>query len=133
MSVNTNKIKEKEQEKEVKTSTKNSIAEKLLVFFLGGDFLKKENTLKFLPFILYLALLVIIYIGNSYYAEKNIREIEKIQKELKELRYEYISTKSELMHRSKQSQIAKSLKLTGIKESTVPPKKIFITEEEQEN
>ncbi len=96
---------------------------------LGGGFLTKERTIKHLPFLLFLAFLAIIYIGNSYYAEKNIRKIEKLQKEVKELRYEYITNKSKLMQSSRQSMVAKSLENKGIKESTVPPNKIFVEEE----
>ena len=95
---------------------------------LGGDFIKKESTLKQIPFLLLLAFLALIYIGNSYFAEKNIRKIEKMQHELKELRYEYISVKSEMMHASRQSEIAKQLSSKGIKESTVPPGKIVAEE-----
>lgn len=96
---------------------------------LGGDFIKKESTLKQIPFLLLLAFLALIYIGNSYFAEKNIRKIEKMQRELKELRYEYISVKSEMMHASRQSEIAKQLSSKGIKESTVPPGKIVVEKE----
>ncbi len=96
---------------------------------LGGTFLTKERTAKHLPFMLFLAFLAIIYIGNSYYAEKNIRKIERLQKQLKEMRYEYVTIKSYLMHSSRQSQVANSLKDKGIKESTVPPNKIFVEED----
>jgi len=96
---------------------------------LGGDFIKNEKTLRQIPFLLMLAFLALIYIGNSYFAEKNIRKIEKMQRELKELRYEYISVKSEMMHATRQSEIAKQLSSKGIKESTVPPGKIAVEDE----
>jgi hypothetical protein len=108
----------------VKNIRWSNIAE-FLRKILRGSFLTNARTTKNLPFLLMLALLGIIYIGNSYYAEKNIRKIENLQKELRELRYEYITTKSELMQRSRQSKIAKILAKKGIKESTVPPKKVI--------
>ena len=83
-----------------------------------------KKLLKNLPFVLYLAFLAIVYIGNSFYAEKNIRNIEKLQRELKELRYEHIFIKSKVMSESRQSAVAKNLEGLGIKESRVPPKKI---------
>jgi len=95
---------------------------------LGGGFLTRETTAKQLPFLLFIAFLAVIYIGNSYYAEKNIRRIEKLQKELKELRYEHIHTKSKLMQNTRQSKVAYNLKYKGIKESTVPPNKIVVKE-----
>ena len=94
--------------------------------FLGGAFLLNRKTVKQLPFLLFLASLGIVYIANSYYSEKNIRRTDKLQRELKELRYEYISVKSQLMQMQRQSQIAGMLAKKGIKESLVPPTKIFI-------
>jgi len=49
-----------------------------------------------------------------------------LQKELKELRYEYVSVKSNLLQNSRQSKVAMGLSDKGIKESTVPPEKIFV-------
>ena len=81
---------------------------------LGGGFLANKKTAENLPFLLFLALLAVIYIGNSYYAEKNIRKIERLQKEVKELRYEHISTRSKLMSKSRQSEVANGLSDEGI-------------------
>ncbi|MCF8369127.1 MAG: hypothetical protein K9G76_08780 [Bacteroidales bacterium] len=99
---------------------------KSLQSILGGGFLTRDKTARNLPFIMFLAFIAILYIGNSYYAEKNIRKIERLQKEIKELRYEHIYTKSKLMSKSRQSEVAESLSDRGIKESMVPPKKIKI-------
>jgi len=95
---------------------------------LGGGFLTRENTAKHLPFLFFLAFLAVVYIANSYYAEKNIRRIERLQREVKELRYEQVNTKSKLMQTTRQSKVADNLKNKGIRESTVPPNKIFIEE-----
>ena len=46
-----------------------------------------------IPFILFLALIAILYIANGYYADDKIREVNKVSNQLKELRSEYISTK----------------------------------------
>ena len=93
---------------------------------LDGTILTREKSIRMLPFVLYLTFLAILYIGNTYYAEKTVHEIEKIKVELKELRYEYITTKAELMFRSKQTEVAKSLEYSGLKESTKPPQKIYV-------
>jgi hypothetical protein len=75
---------------------------------------------------LFLALLGIIYISNIYYAEKKIRETNELRKELKELRYEYITGKTQLEDRRKQSEIARKIEEQGIKELTVPPGKVIV-------
>ena len=112
-------------EEKTKNNDQSKKTAKSLQSILGGGFLTRESTAKNLPFLLFLAFIAIIYIGNSYYAEKNIRKIEKLQKELKELRYEHIYTKSQLMSKSRPSEVAESLAEKGIKESLIPPKKII--------
>ncbi len=89
--------------------------------FFAGDKLT-EGTFRLFPFVLFIAFLAFAYIANNFYAERKVRNISKIQKELKEIKYEYISTKSRLMQLSKQSQIAKKLEHSGIVESTEPVK-----------
>jgi hypothetical protein len=91
-----------------------------------GTFLTRQSVIKSLPFIFYIAFLAVLYIGNAFYAEKKIMQIEKIKKELKELRSESISVKSNLMYLSKQSEVIKRIGLNGVKESLVPPYKIFV-------
>ena len=92
---------------------------------LGGGYLTKESVLGNLPFILFVAILALIYISNNFYAEKTAREIEKTKRELKELRYKYVITKAALMYKSKLSEISEKAGKLGLKESTIPPYKIF--------
>ncbi len=88
--------------------------------------LSKESAVRILPFLLYLTVLGMLYIANKHYAEKNIRQIEKINKELKELKWEHMTTKHELMFKSKQTELAKSTAAFGLKEAVVPPIKILV-------
>jgi len=73
------------------------------------------------PFFLFLSLLAVIYIYNGHNADKTIRNINKVSKELKELQYEYKTLKSEVMFRSKQSELAKAVAPFELKELTTPP------------
>ena len=99
---------------------------------LDGTFLTRERFMRALPFILMLMLLGIVYITNIFQVERKKRQIDKLEEELRELRYEYISTRSKLMYESKPSEVALKLKETGIRESMVPPLKIK-TEAKPEN
>lgn len=74
-----------------------------------------------LPFFLFLSVLAVLYIYNGHYADKTLRNINKANKELKELQYEYKTLKGEVMFRSKQSELAKAVEPFGLKELTVPP------------
>lgn len=79
---------------------------------------------KNVSFFLYLALLAVIYISNGHYADKMIRNINTTGKELKELDYEYKTVKGEIMFRSKQSELSKTVAPMGLKESKEPPFKL---------
>lgn len=93
---------------------------------LTGAFLSKERALKAVPFIFFVTFMMLLYIANGYYAEGQIRKLNKLTNELKELRSEYIISKSELSDLSKQSEVAKRLEPLGVKESVEPPRKILV-------
>lgn len=76
---------------------------------------------KNVPYFLFLSVLAVIYIYNGHYADKTIRNINTVSRELKELQYEYKTLKSEVMFRSKQSELAKAVAGQGLKELVVPP------------
>lgn len=60
-------------------------------------------------FVLYLGFLVVAYIANAHFAEKSVREIQKTETEIKQLKWEYITIKSETMYKSMQSQLDQHL------------------------
>ena len=74
-----------------------------------------------ISFFLFLAVLAVIYIYNGHYADKTARNINRVSKELKELQYEYKTLKSEVMFRSKQSELARAVEPFGLKELVFPP------------
>jgi len=76
---------------------------------------------KNIPYFLFLSGLAVIYIYNGHYSDKTIKNINKTSKELKELQYEYKSLRSEVMFRSKQSELAKAVEPLGLKELVQPP------------
>lgn len=89
-------------------------------------FITRYQMVKALQFVFFLTVLGLVYIANSYYAEKKIRQIDSTVKELKELRAEQISVKSEYMLLSKQTHVVSKVSVIGLKESTSPPKKIVV-------
>ena len=111
---------------EQKKVRRRGVLAKALSAVFSETFLTNERTLQHLPFIIFLAIAAIFYIGNGYYADGKIREVNKVSHQLKELRSEYISTKSELMFASKQSEVAKAMESEGLKEPVIPPIKIEV-------
>lgn len=85
---------------------------------------------KFMPYIIYITLVGIFYIGNTHYAEKTSRKINKVQNEVEELRADYTTLKANFMIDSKQSEVAEKVKRLGLEESIVPPYKIDLDAEE---
>jgi len=77
-----------------------------------------------LPFILFLVLLGMIYLGNMHLAERNLRDIDKMTKEVKELTWDYKTTKADLAFKSTLSEVAKRVDTLGIKESIEPPQRL---------
>lgn len=76
---------------------------------------------KNIPFFLFLAALAVIYIYNGHYADKLIRKISTSEKNIKELEYEYKAAKSEVIFRSKASELVKAVEPLGLKELTKAP------------
>ncbi len=85
---------------------------------------------KYVPYVLFLTALGLFYIGNTHYAEKTVRKIDRLKVEVEDLRADYTTLKSDYMFASKQSEVAKSVKKSGIVESVRPPFKIVVKEGE---
>ncbi|MBL0310814.1 MAG: hypothetical protein IPP77_14420 [Bacteroidetes bacterium] len=85
-----------------------------------------KKVLTNMPAVLFLALLAILHIANNHMAENYVRSISRTEIEVKELRWQYMSTASDLMKKSKQSEVAKLVSVQGIKELRIPPYKIEV-------
>ena len=96
------------------------IKSKILDFLSGRSVVKKSFSEQAV-FILYVVFLLIIYINHSYQAEGYVRKISLLERELKDLRSEYITTKSQLMFHSKQTQVQKLVKDQGLVKSKKQP------------
>ncbi len=100
-------MKEEQQSKETKSEWKRLFNYQWIV--------------KNLPYFMFVAVLTILYIYNGHYSDNIIKDINKAGKEVKELQYEYKTMKSEVMFRSKQSELARAVEPLGLKELEVPP------------
>lgn len=91
---------------------------------IDGSLLTREAVIKQLPYIIFLTLLILIYIGNRYHAEKVVRKTVELQNKVRELRSEAITTSAELMFISKQSEVTKLVKRKNLEleELEKPPK-----------
>lgn len=119
----------KQKESEEKNSKKKS---RPLSSILSGTFLMKEEVVQHLPYVFFLVFLGLLYIANGYMAEDAVRTINVLNKDIEELRSEYITSKSRLMYTSKQSELIRIIdqKGLGLEESYQPPKKIVVPEKQ---
>ena len=114
---------------EQKETSKNKRKKKNAMTVLGGGFLVREKFTKQFPFMVYITVLLMAIITNTYIAEERNRELTQTTKRLNDLQVEYIQVRSAIMEASKQSVLAKKLAGTGMKEVTEPLKRINVNEE----
>jgi hypothetical protein len=84
-------------------------------------FLNHQWVVENIPFFLFLAVLAVLYIYNGHYEDKITRKIGATEKHIKELEYEYKTIKSEVIFRSKASELAKAVEPLGLRELTTAP------------
>jgi hypothetical protein len=93
--------------------------------WLSKKAFSKEAATDALPFLLFLSFLGMIYIGNRHNAENNIRKIDGLTKEVKELSWDFKTLKADLMFKSRQTEVIKEVdSLLGLKVSVKPPIKL---------
>ncbi len=81
---------------------------------------------RYLPHVLFVMLLILIYIGNTHYATRMNRSIQRLKVETEDLRADYTTLKSDYMEASKQSEVARKVAAYGLVESSSPPFRIEV-------
>ena len=76
-----NSFKKQEKTKKKKRSAFSKIAAALL----NGEFLTRQGLIKFLPFILFMTGLFIVYIAVGYFFENTLRDHVRTKRQLEEL------------------------------------------------
>ena len=118
---------------EIKENIKSGLQKSSESIVEGAKELTKiddKNWFNNLPLLLFIAMLGVIHVANNHYLENKVRRINKLEAEIKELRWNYMTGKSNLMLKSKQSEVAKQVEHLGLKELTVPPFKIEVKKNE---
>lgn len=90
------------------------------------NYFEEGFPVQYLPKILFVMVLGLLYISNTHHAEKTVRRIDQVQSEVEDIRADYTTLKSDLMFASKQSEVARKVKALGLKESLKPPTKVLI-------
>ncbi len=103
--------------------------EKSLSFrdLVDGNVLTRQAVLKQGRFILLLVLIAFLSIANRNHAEKTVIRLNRLQSDVKEMRSKSISTSSELVRISRQSEVTRLVNAyeLGLEENLEPPKKLI--------
>jgi hypothetical protein len=134
----TNRLRTPVEDEEVEEQL---IVEEKPVKEISDNYLFKQLSNKFtaeaasraLPFLLFIALLGMIYIANRNFAEKNIRDIDKVSKEVNELSWQYKSVKARLAFKSTLTEVIKKVDTLGLKQPVAPPQVLTAEEDKDEH
>ena len=133
-----NTLRDQELSEDVQEEISESVEEKVeetrsfLRDLFSPSRLSTYLVAKNLPFVAFLLFLALLYISNRHLAERTVRQIDRLGREVKELSWDYKSLSAELMKLTTQSEIAKRADTLGLKERTEPPIKLEIVKEEAE-
>lgn len=94
---------------------------------LKGKFLVDEDALKNWAFIIFLTILALLMIASSHKIDKKVQKIATLTKQRKELRSQFVATRSNLMKLKMESTVISRLEEKGLFISNEPPIKIKIT------
>ena len=121
-------IKENNKEKPKESPKKQSNTGSFIKELLSGSMVSEKIILKNLGYISLITFLTAVYIGNRFHAEKITRESTRLQREVKDLRAESLTTSADLMNISKQSEVFRLIKERGLnlEELKTPPYKLLV-------
>ena len=94
---NTNKQKKQKENASPKHMSIRSI--------LGGDILANDFFKRQTSLLILIMILTILYIDNRYTSQQELIEIDRLKKELTDIKYDALTRSSELMEKSRQSRI----------------------------
>ena len=110
----------------------NNIGKKSSAFRAVGDLFNYSWILKNITFFLFLAALAVFYIANGHMSDNRIRKINDTGRRLKDLQYEYKTLKSEMMFKSRESEMVKAAEPMGLAMDTTSPARIKLISRKQE-
>ena len=119
------KVKNSEQQSRKKAKRKEKRLS--LLYILGGGILNEDFIVKHTKMIVLIVVLVFFFIGNRYTCMQKLREIDNLQQQLRDVKFEALSISSELTGHSRQSQIETQIEEQGIdlEGAKTPPYELY--------
>lgn len=95
-----------------------------LLALLNLEFLIKDDALKNWRMLLFLSFLALVIIASAHSADKKIYTIAQLNSEIKEVKSEFVETRSNLMRLKMESRVVSRLAEKGVGPATAPPIKL---------
>jgi cell division protein FtsL len=87
---------------------------KKIMYILGGTVLTEDFFWKNARFIITVFVIIVLYISNRYSCIEKISSIERLQRELKDAKYESVTISAELMGVSRESRVEDLVQKNGV-------------------
>jgi hypothetical protein len=122
---NENNVTEPKKDEKVKRVSTGTLLKDLM----SGSMVTDKIILKNIWFLFMLTIIGAFYIANRFHAEKLTRETAKMQREVRDLRSESLSTSALLMEASKQSVVYRLVRERelDLEELREPPFKLIVS------
>jgi len=98
-------MKEQSPNKQNKKKESTSPNHMSIRSILGGDILANDFFKRQTSLLILIMVLTILYIDNRYTSQQELIEIDRLKKELIDIKYDALTRSSELMEKSRQSRI----------------------------
>lgn len=103
-----------ENRKQQPRKTKKKEKRLSLLYILGGGILKEDFIVKHTRMIVLIVILAFFFIGNRYTCMQKLKDIDRLQQQLRDVRFEALSISSTLTGHSRQSQIESLVEEQGL-------------------
>ena len=109
--------------KEATEQERNQAAHITWRTILGGDILTHDFLRRQANLVILIVILTILYIDNRYSCQQELIEIDKLKKELIDIKYDALTLSSQLTEKSRQSKIEEYITAGGkeLEAATTPP------------
>ncbi|MDT0552913.1 MAG: S-adenosyl-methyltransferase [Bacteroidetes bacterium MedPE-SWsnd-G1] len=95
---------------------------------LKGKILVSKDAFKNWRIIIYVVMLLLFMISRSHSTDKKVIKIAKLNSEIRELKAEFIDTRTKVMRLELESSVQKKVVERGLLPSENPPKKIKVVQ-----
>ena len=96
------------------------------MYILGGGILKEDFIVRHTKMIVLIVVLLFFYISNRYTCLMKIREIDYLQEQLKDVKFEALTISAQLTGNTRPSQVEELVKRQGLglEKAATPPYKL---------